>query len=163
MNRDRSTTAWWARSALVAAFALGTVAACSSDDVALTEGASDALTEQVVEIAQAAGAGDLESAGTSLDALEQRLDLAVAEDEVSADRAARIRLSLDAVRADLEALATATPTPDPAAVPEQTPAATPSEQPVVTPEVQPPADQGSTVVPSEKGKAKGKDKGKGKG
>ena len=150
-----------AGAALVVALALALTGGCSAESPALTETVSDELTAGVVEVADAASTGDLESALAALDTLQQQLDTATSGADVTPDRGARIQVSLDAVRADLETLvaaqaAAATPDPETPAVPVETATPVdPAPQPsVATPEVQP--TETDEVGPRNDGKGKDK-------
>jgi len=75
----------------------------------------------VVEVADAAANGDYESGLARLDELQSVLDAAIADDVLSAGKAASIQAAIDAVRADLTELATPEPepTPEPSTEPEK--------------------------------------------
>ena len=145
---------------LLVALALALAGGCSGESPAITETVSDELTAGVLEVAEAASTGDLESALAALDTVQQRLDSATSGADVTPDRAASIQLSLDEVRSDLEALvaaaAAATPAPEAPAVPVETATPVdPAPQPsVVTPEVQP--TETDEVGPKNGGKGKDK-------
>jgi hypothetical protein len=92
--------------AVVGAALVAGLSGCASP--ALDESAGAQLQESVVAIADAAAAGDLAGAVGGLDELQTELDAAIAEDMVTAARAARIQAAIDAVRTDLASLQAAT-------------------------------------------------------
>ena len=92
--------------ALAGAVLVAGLSGCATP--ALDEAAGAQLQESVVAIADAAAAGDLAGAVVGLDELQTELDAAIAADEVTAARAARIQSAIDAVRTDLESLQAAT-------------------------------------------------------
>lgn len=92
--------------ALAGAVLVAGLSGCAAP--ALDEAAGAQLQESVVAIAGAAAAGDLAGAVVGLDELQTELDAAIAADEVTATRAARIQAAIDAVRTDLESLQAAT-------------------------------------------------------
>lgn len=79
------------------------VAALTGCDVpALEPGAGDELQQQVLEVTEAAAAGDYEQALADLDALSLRLDTAAQLGEVSRSREEKISSAIEAVRMSLE-------------------------------------------------------------
>lgn len=132
---------------LAAACTLALVTGCSAESAALDEAVSTAMTTSVVDVAEAASAGELDTAVATLDELQQQLDDAIAGDDVTADRAVRIQRALDVVRADLEAISAAAS--DPSVEPDatQAPVETQTPEETETPaETQPPED---TEAPAE--------------
>lgn len=170
--------------AVVVGLVLGVGVGCSQESQAITDAASQDMTAGVVAVADAASAGDLQEALTALDTVQQQLDTATAGEDVTADRAARIQLSLDVVRADLETLvaaqsAAAAPT-DGAEDPAETTVPVETSEPVApVPEPVQPAPEapappkdapkpsgpagGGPAGPDDKPTGKTENKGKGKG
>ncbi|QIG39972.1 hypothetical protein G5T42_11155 [Microbacterium sp. 4R-513] len=75
--------------------------------------AAAGMQDSVVAVAQLAANGDAPGATAQLDQLQSQLDAAIDGDLVTAARAARIQDAIDAVRADLAALAAPQPAPSP--------------------------------------------------
>lgn len=91
------------------------LSACAGAAPGLAATAARDMQETVVTIAQHAAAGDPAAAVAELDALQQRLDAALAADDITADRAALVQRSIDLVRADLEGVLAENATPAPPA------------------------------------------------
>ena len=89
------------------------VAGCASAPATVDTDLSTGLQAGVVEVAEAAAAGDYEAGLAQLDELQNALDAAIADGAVTASKAASIQAAIDAVRADLTDLATPEPEPDP--------------------------------------------------
>ena len=103
---------------VAAALALG---GCASAPLSIDASVTATMQAGVVEVADAAANGDYESGLARLDELQSVLDAAIADDVLSAGKAASIQAAIDAVRADLTELATPEPepTPEPSTEPEK--------------------------------------------
>jgi len=99
--------------ALVLVAAVLLVAGCSTAPTPIDATVSTELQAGVVEIADAAAAGDFEAGLSRLDELQAQLDTAIDEGGVTTQAAVAIQAAIDAVRADLVALATPEPEPTP--------------------------------------------------
>jgi ribosomal protein S20 len=78
----------------------GALAGCAATPE-LNADAAKGLQTSVQTVASHAAAGDSAAAVTALDALQAQLDEAVANDEISDDRATAVQAKIDLVRADL--------------------------------------------------------------
>ncbi|BDV31909.1 hypothetical protein [Microbacterium terricola] len=144
-----------AAASLVAIALAVTLAACGTAPVDLARSASSVMQDSVVSVAEAAAEGDLATAVAQLDELQQRLDQAIADGDVSAVRAGAIQASIDAVRADLEAAAA----PEPSATPTPAAPATVDQGEETTAPVD--TSTGNSGPGKNSGKGKGADKPKG--
>ena len=101
--------------------AVAVLAGCAATPTDLSRETSTAMQTVVVSVAESAAAGDAAGALAQLDDLQLRLDAALADGSVSAERAAAIQIAIDRVRADLQPAPEPTPTvepvPDPAVDP----------------------------------------------
>lgn len=110
-------------------------------DPGLSAATSESLQNGVVSVANQAAAGDNAAALTSLDALQQQLQAAIASGDITADRAATVQAAIDLVRADLLA-SPAEQAPAPEATTEPT-------EPETEPETEPPEpDDPATETPA---------------
>ncbi|MGD8166947.1 hypothetical protein ACEXOS_006955 [Herbiconiux sp. P16] len=100
------------------AIGLSGCAAGASPDI--TSGAGELMQSTVVAAADQAAAGDSAGALATLDSLQEQLDTASAEGDVSTSRAAAIQAAVDLVRSDLQ------PAPAVEPAPEATPATVPT-------------------------------------
>ena len=133
--------------ALFAAVVLAAVlAGCGATPAALSQETSTALQSGVVAVAESAAAGESATALTRLDELQQTLDAALAQGDVTAERAAAIQAAIDAVRADLA----------PAPAPSVEPAPGPTVDPGVTDNGNDNSGPGNNNGNDDKGKGKGK-------
>jgi hypothetical protein len=98
--------------AVVLAVGLG-LSGCVAGSVDITAETGEQLQSTVLAVADQAAAGDSAGALATLDALQARLDEAVAAGDVSAERAAAIQQAIDLVRADLQPVTTPEPVPEP--------------------------------------------------
>ena len=89
------------------------VAGCSTEPTPIDATVSAELQTGVVEIAEAAAAGDFEAGLTRLDELQAQLDTAIDEGGVTTQAAVAIQSAIDTVRADLVTLSTPEPEPTP--------------------------------------------------
>jgi hypothetical protein len=89
---------------LAAVLTLGLAGSCAATSTSqLQDAALPALRETVLEISEAAAAGDFASARTRLDALESELQDAAAEGRLTFARYLSISKALEGVRAETEA------------------------------------------------------------
>lgn len=86
--------------AAVALLAAGALSGCEVPGI--DSGAARELQGQVAEVAEAAAAGNYESALEDLDGLAARLETAAKDGEVSERRQERISAAIEAVRLDLQ-------------------------------------------------------------
>jgi len=96
-----------------AAIIASSLAGCAAPSVDLSQAAAGALQEGVVAVAESAAAGDPATALTRLDELQQQLASALADGDVSTERAATIQAAIDVVRADLQPAPVTEPAPEP--------------------------------------------------
>lgn len=96
------------------------LAGCASTPTELSRETSAGMQTVVVSIAESAAAGDTAAALAQLDELQRRLDAAIADGSVSAERAVSIQTAIDRVRADLQPAPVVEPEPEvePEPVPE---------------------------------------------
>lgn len=161
----RPRWSWVVTVAVVGTLAVG----CSSQPPAISTSVADDMTRSVVEVAGAAGSGDLAGALETLDSLQRQLDAAIASEDVTPDRGARIQLALDTVRGDIALLTVpAGPTgTDPVSEPveaepvTQEPQEPAVEQPLEEPSA--PADPPSKETPGRPGEPANPGKGPGAG
>ena len=96
-----------------AVIAGASLAGCAAPSAELSPGASAAMQESVVLIAESAAAGDPAGALGRLDQLQQELASALADGSVSDERAAAIQAAIELVRADLQPAPVSEPVPEP--------------------------------------------------
>ena len=100
------------RRARCAAVGILLLTGCSGASGDLAGTTATPMQASVVAIADSVARHDLTGAVEQLDALQSRLDLAVANGQVGATRAAQIQAAIDRVRGDLATLdASSTPAP----------------------------------------------------
>lgn len=89
---------------MIAAVAVGfllPLAGCAADPVDLPAGTAESLQSEILEISEAAAAGDFASAQSLLTAMQSNLRTAAAAGQVSAERSAAIQSAINLVRGDL--------------------------------------------------------------
>ena len=84
---------------LSAALALG---GCAADEPDIAASTSSLLQSTIATAAEQAAAGDSAGALATLDSLQQQVQQASADGDVTAERSATIQQSIDLVRADLQ-------------------------------------------------------------
>ncbi|MDJ0339433.1 mucin-associated surface protein [Cryobacterium sp. PH31-O1] len=92
------------RLTLVAAVAVGLLlplAGCAADPVDLQASTAESLQGEILQISEAAAAGDFASAQTLLTAMQENLQTATASGQVNAERSASIQSAINSVRDDL--------------------------------------------------------------
>ena len=89
------------------------LAGCANAPVPVDEAVSASLQVGVIEVADAAASGDYDASLALLDELQEALDAAIADDALTAGKAASIQAAIDAVRSDLTELAAPEPEPEP--------------------------------------------------
>jgi len=87
--------------ALVVVLVAGALAGCAPAPE-LSSSVAQGLQQSVQAVATNAAANDLAAATTELDALQSKLDAAVASNDVNSKRASTIQAAIDLVRADLQ-------------------------------------------------------------